>query len=303
MPNSEEIQNLTPFSVPVHEKIQNCSLHRDIFGRRLAELNPAHLADLLGRLAAHYWWLKADARGLNANVGLLRIIDGTYIKLPNNAVNWTAVSKDSCGIKLHVRIVVASADSVFPEKMIPSTGNVADSDAVNHIIDVDDALYVMDRGYAHKNKMGGWIQRNIHFLVRVRKNFRMVALRSYTPRNPMVTKNEKVSILTREKPLRYIEFKDGKGTVFHLLTNRLDLSGDEILGAYKNRWYIKLFFKWLKQHVKIDHLFSELPIGIWNQMFIALITVALTEIMRLTYQPKKTLWTFLVQYKSLNWRQ
>lgn len=52
-------------------------------------------------------------------------------------------------------------------------------------------------------------------------------------------------------------------------------------------------FKWLKQHVKLKYLFSHSPIGIWNQMFIALITVALAEIMRLTHQPKKTLWTFL----------
>ena len=94
---------------------------------------------------------------LNANVGLIRIIDGTYIKLPNNAANWTAISKDSCGIKLHVRIVVASPDSVFPEKMIPSRGNVADSDAVNHIIEADGSLYVMNRGYAHKTKsVVGW---------------------------------------------------------------------------------------------------------------------------------------------------
>ncbi|WP_391207726.1 IS4 family transposase [Psychrobacillus sp. L4] len=278
------------------------SISHSTIGRRLANLNTVHLADLLGRLAAHYWRLKRDAKGLNANVDLLRIIDGTYIKLPNNAANWTAISKDSCGIKLHVRIAVASSDSVFPEKMIPSTGNVADSDAVNHTIDADGALYVMDRGYAHKTKMGGWLQRNIHFLVRVRKTFRMETLRSYTPTNPSVRKNEKVSILTREEPLRYIEFIDDKGTVFHLITNRLDLSEDEILEAYKNRWYVELFFKWLKQHVKVNHLFSESPIGIWNQMFIALITVALTEIMRLTYQPTKTLWTFFstIQEFKLN---
>ncbi|MBO1912140.1 transposase, partial [Microvirga sp. 3-52] len=106
-----------------------------------------------------YWTLKGNAKGINSNVGPLRIIDGTYVKLPKNALNWTAISKDSCGIKLHVRVVVASANSIYPEKMIPSTGNVADSDAVNHIIDADGALYVMDREYAHKTKMGGWIER------------------------------------------------------------------------------------------------------------------------------------------------
>ncbi|WP_438311992.1 hypothetical protein [Sporosarcina sp. FA9] len=123
--------------------------------RGLINLYSADLSDLLSRLTQCYWKLNINAKELNANVSPLRIIEGTYIKLPKNALNWTAVAKDSAGIKLHFRIVAASLDSVFPEKMIPSTGNVADSDAINHIIDTDGALYVMNRGYAHKTKMGG----------------------------------------------------------------------------------------------------------------------------------------------------
>ncbi|MDW0115022.1 IS4 family transposase [Sporosarcina saromensis] len=234
---------------------------------------------------------KGVAKGINSNVGVLKIIDATYGKLPKNALNWTAVSKDSCGIKLHIRVALASANSVYPEKMIPSTGNIADSDAVNHIIDADGALYVMDRGYAHKTKMGGWMERGVQFLVRTRKNFRMETIKSETPTHDKVLRNELVSILTREEPLRYIEFVDDKGTHFHLVTNRLDLTEEEIMETYKNRWYIELFFKWLKQHVKIDHLFSTSPVGIWNQMYIALITVALAEILRLIHMPNRTLWT------------
>jgi hypothetical protein len=148
--------------------------------------------------------------------------------LPNSASNWTAISKVSSGIKLHVLVVAASSDSVFPEKVIPSTGNVADSDAVNHIIDADGALYVMDRGYAHKTKMGGWLERDVKLLVRVRKTFKIETLRSFTPTLPNVVKNEFVSILTCEEKLRYIEFVDQEGTSFHLITNRLDLSEEEV---------------------------------------------------------------------------
>ncbi|WP_445683468.1 transposase [Sporosarcina sp. FSL K6-6792] len=77
------------------------------------------------------------------------------------------------------------------------------------------------------------------------------------------------------------------------MTNRLDLSEAEILETYKNRWYIELFFKWIKQHLKVSHLFSHSPAGIWNQLFITLITFALIEIMRLIHQPKKSVWAFL----------
>ncbi|MDW0116239.1 IS4 family transposase [Sporosarcina thermotolerans] len=279
------------------KEIETDFISHSQISRRLIQLNTAHLVELFSRLAVLFWRIKGDTKGLNANVGPIRIIDGTYVKLPSDALSWTAVSKDSAGIKLHVRIVVASANSVYPEKMIPSTGNVADSDAVNHIIDADGALYIMDRGYAHKTKMGGWMERKVHFLVRAGKNFSMETLKSYAPTQENVLRNELVSILTREEPLRYIEFVDDKGTHFHLLTNRLDLSEEEIMEAYRNRCYIELFFKWLKQHVKIDHLFSKSPIGIWNQMYIALITVALTEIMRLIHLPKRTLWTLFSNLK------
>jgi len=274
------------------------SISHSQISRRLVELNTSDLADILGGLAQKYWTLQKNAKGLNSNVGILRIIDGTYVKLPNNASNWTAISKVSSGIKLHVRVVVASSDSVFPEKMIPSTGNVADSDAVNHIIDADGALYVMDRGYAHRTKMGGWMQRKVKFLVRVRKTFTKETLKAYTPTLPNVVKNELVSMKTRAEKLRYIEFVDSEGTPFHLITNCLDLSEQEILDTYKNRWYIELFFKWIKQHLKVSHLFSHSPTGIWNQMFATMITFALMEIMRLIHQPKKDVWTFLREFRQ-----
>jgi IS4 transposase len=83
-----------------------------------------------------------------------------------------------------------------------------------------------------------------------------------------------------------------------LITNRLDLSEEEILSTYKNRWYIELFFKWIKRHLKVSHLFSQSPAGIWNQMFTTMITYALVEIMRLIHQPKKSIWEFLSTFRQ-----
>lgn len=269
--------------------------------RRLATLDTQELVRILGQLTNAYWKLQRHATGMNPKVGLIRIIDGTYVKLPDSASGWTAISKVSSGIKLHIRIVVASANSVFPEKMIASTGNIADSDAVNYLIDKD-ALYVMDRGYAHKTKMGGWLERKIEFLVRIRKTFRMETVWTYEPTHPAVSRNELVSILTRPEILRYIEFKDAEGTTFHLLTNRLDLTEEEILETYKHRWYIELFFKWVKQHLKVNHLFSQSPKAIWNQMYITLITFAIIEILRLIHQPKTTLYAFLRRVRAYFFR-
>lgn len=283
------------------------SISASTLSRRLSTLNTSKLADILSRITHQYKLLKsAKAKGINYNVGLLRIIDSTHIKLPNSASSWTAVSKDSSGVKLHLRLAVASTDSVFPEKMVPSTANIADIDAVNYLIEPDNTLYVMDRGYAEKTKMGGWLERDINFLVRLKKTFRFETLRSYRSDLPNVTRYELVSIRTRPEKLKLIEFTDEEGTSYRLLTNKLDLSEQEILDTYKNRWYIELFFKWLKQHIKIDHLFSKSPIGIWNQLFIALITFGLLEIMRLLREPNREIWQFLKtirQYLMDSWEE
>ncbi|WP_438319174.1 transposase [Sporosarcina sp. FA9] len=131
------------------------------------------------------------------------------------------------------------------------------------------------------------MERDVQFLVRVRKTFKMETLKSYNPTHPKVTNNELVSILTREEPVRYIEFKDEEEIPFHLIKNRLDLTEEEIFDTYQNRWYLEFFFKWLKQHVKVSHLFSHSSAGIWNKMYIALITFAFAEIMRLIQHPNK----------------
>ncbi|MBS4219169.1 IS4 family transposase, partial [Bacillus sp. FJAT-49711] len=277
----------------IQNELKIGSISASQISRRLRSLDTAELSALLGRIAWKYWSIKSKAKGIHSNVGILRIIDSTFIKLPNQASDWTAVSKDSSGVKLHLCLAVASSDSVFPERMIPSTSNVADIDAVNHLIDCDDATYVMDRGYGEKTKIGGWLSRGVKFLVRVKKTFKVETLREYTPDVPNVTKHAKVSIRTRPERLKLVEFTDNEGTFFRILTNRLDLTEQEIMDTYKNRWFIEIFFKWLKQHIKVEHLFSHSPIGIWNQLFLSLITFGLLEILKLLKQPRKTAWQFL----------
>lgn len=86
-----------------------------------------------------------------------------------------------------------------------------------------------------ETKIGGWRERNIQFLLRVRKTFLVEFIRVYKSTLPHLKRNDLVSILTRKEICRYIELVDEEGTTFHLLTNRIDLSESEILETYKNR--------------------------------------------------------------------
>lgn len=242
----EEIERGIRSKPEVQKELGVTSISGSQLSRRLANLDTKSLASLLGLVAKQYWLLRGKAGGISANIGILKIIDSSHIKLPQNASTWTAVSKNSSGVKLHLRLAVSSATEIFPEKMMPSTSNIADSDVVNYLVDAEYATYVMDRGYGYKTKIGGWLERSVDFLVRVRHNFRYEVLRSRTPTLENVKRFDIVSILTRPERHQLLEFTDEEGTRYLLLTNRLDLNEEEILEMYKSRWYIEIFFRWLK---------------------------------------------------------
>lgn len=255
--------------------------------RRKNRLDTDELARILGRLAAIYRRKTVYRKGVSTRIGKLSIIDATSVTLSQHARHWTGVRQDYTGVKLHVRMVAASTDSVMADCAFASTGNVSDVEVVNHFMDSDrDTTYVMDRGYAEKSKIAGWIARDVKFVIRVKKNFNVETIEELPVSDPRVIRDEIVSIKTCSYLVRLIEFHDDEGTLFRLLTNRYDLSQQEIMETYKNRWMIELFFKWMKQHLDLAEIKTQTARGIWNDLFISLIAYALLEIQRLESFPK-----------------
>ena len=78
-----------------------------------------------------------------------------------------------------------------------------------------------------------------------------------------------------------VEVDDIKGNTLRLITNRFDLSADEISNIHRSRWTIELFFKWLKQHVEIKHFYGMSENALQNQIYIALIIYCLHVLIRL----------------------
>jgi|SRR5690625_5032533 len=89
------------------------------------------------------------------------------------------------------------------------------------------------------------------------------------------------------------------------MTTRWDLSAEQIMELYRHRWMIEIFFKWVKQHLKLPRIWSTKPQGMCNQIFLALAAYGLALILQLKSRTKKTLWAFLrlmraYMYKSYN---
>ncbi|MCT8136977.1 transposase [Anaerobacillus sp. CMMVII] len=193
---------------------------------------------------------------------------------------------------MHTRLSVVSPNVAFPDKILPSTGTVSDSESSDALIEENDTTYVMDRAYPSKKNLMDWQKREISFVVRIKKNLRLYTLQEFKPTHPSVIHDAKVLYGLSEIPIRYIEFLDEKGRSYRILTTRFDLTDLQVMEIYRNRWIIELFFKWIKQHLKLTKIWSTKPQGIWNQMFLALIAFGLSLIIKLQSGSTKTPWEF-----------
>jgi|SRR5699024_138069 len=134
----------------------------------------------------------------------------------------------------------------------------------------------------------------LFFVSRLKKNAITRTIESFQlPNDSSVTKDKMVYLGTTqnraENVFRLIEVFDTKGNTLRLITNRFDLSADEISDIYRSRWAIELFFKWLKQHVEIKHFYSMTENALQNQIYLALITYCLHVLIRLETKSKKSL--------------
>ena len=105
-----------------------------------------------------------------------------------------------------------------------------------------------------------------------------------------------------ENVFRLIETVDSKGNVIRLVTNRFDLSAEEIGHIYRSRWAIELFFKWLKQHVRIKTFFGTSEEAIQNQIFMALIAYCLLVLVQMETKAKQSILQLKRWLKSFLWK-
>lgn len=273
--------------------------------RRINNLPTEWLQKLFIKVIKKIHSLTHQSQGISKEIGRLNIVDSTEIRLPEQLCDWAFISKGHNAVKMHTRLVVVSPDVLYPDKIVPSTGTVSDFESSEHLIEESDATYVMDRGYPSRNNLMDWQSKNISFVVRITKLLRLYTLEEFEPTCPSVIQDAKVLYGISNTPVRYVEFIDEEGKTYRILTTRFDLSDQQVMEIYRNRWLIELFFKWIKQHLKLTKIWSTKPQGIWNQMFIALIAYLLSLIVKLQTESQKSPWEFfrLLQtylYKSVS---
>lgn len=224
----------------------------------------------------------------------ITIIDSSQIKLPSKAGEWAYCSKDSNTIKIHMKLASINETITYPKKVIYSTGMVDDKEVVIHLVTDKDTTYVMDRGYIHYHHFHLWQQENISFVARIKANSKLTMVRKRPiAADSLIKTDADVEVKdhsTQELfPLRLVEYQDDQKRPYRVVTNRRDLSAEEIADIYKRRWLIELFFKWIKQNLNTIKLYSYKQKAVWNQICITMIAYGLAELIRIQTKTTRSL--------------
>ncbi|RRJ64324.1 IS4 family transposase [Paenibacillus oralis] len=288
-------------SETLQESLELTSISASQISRKLPEIPTEWLESLFLDIMGKVKLLLPTA---TSKIGAVRIIDSTCIKLPANLAEWAHVNRTHTQIKIHVRVLALPTGQTLPEKAIPSTGNVSDVETVDLLVEDDSTIYVMDRGYIKYKQFDAWLKREVRFVNRINENNGVwhVEQELPIPSNTKITRDAIVrlgSAFRRTKQtLRLVEFRDEKDRKYRLVTSCFDLSATEIADIYRQRWLIELFFKWMKQHLRLVKLYSYEPQGVWNQIFLALITYAIAMHIQLSSGTSLSLWDVLQSVRN-----
>ena len=229
--------------------------------------------------------------------GNVYAFDSTTIPLCLSVFWWAKFRKKKGGVKAHV---LYDLESQVPAFFHISTASVYDSKAMKEIPYESGSYYVFDRGY---NAFKELFKIHLHesfFVVRAKKNlqYKCCKWRRRLPKNILtdaeIEFTEYNSYRKYPEQLRLVKFYDEEqGREFAFLTNAFHLTALEIANLYKNRWQIELFFKWLKQHLKIKKFWGTTENAVRIQISSAIIAYCLVAIVHHDLQLKRSTYEVL----------
>jgi IS4 transposase len=268
------------------------SIHASTIYRKIERL-PFHLLEeLREKIFKQIDDFHSKNHPVTSDIGKLSLLDSSQISLPKKA-DWAYVSKDKNSIKIHTRLAVLDENTTYPNKVIFSTGAVDDKEVALEMVTEKDTTHVMDRGYINYHHFHLWRMNGILFVARVKANSKLRIIKERTiEKNSAITLDADVEIKDPETEeffnLRLVEYKDDQNRPYRVVTNRFDLSPEEVAEIYKRRWLIELFFKWMKQNLQTIKLYSHKPQAVWNQICISFIAYGLVELIKIQTGTTKT---------------
>ena len=229
--------------------------------------------------------------------GKVYAFDSTTIPLCLSVFWWAKFRKKKGGVKAHV---LYDLEAQVPAFYHITTASVHDSRAMREIPYETDAYYIFDRAYNNFKELYR-IQRMESFsVVRAKTNlqYRCVKWKRRLPKNILTDAEIELTVYKSGKDypehLRLVRFYDEEqDREFMFLTNAMDLTAQQIADLYKNRWQIELFFRWLKQHLKIKKFWGTTENAVRIQISAAITAYCLVAIVQHDMKLKRSTYEVL----------
>ena len=225
-------------------------------------------------------------------------LDATTIDLCLSLFNWAPFRKTKAAIKLHTLLDLRGA---IPAFIHISDGKMHEVNVLDFLPIEAGAFYIMDRGYLDFERLYNMHQVGAFFVTRAKSNMNFRRVYSAPVNKDMGIICDQTICLngfykSKEYPeyLRRIRFKDAEtGQTLVFLTNNTALPATTIAALYKSRWQVELFFKWIKQHLRIKHFLGNSENAVKTQIWCAISTYVLIAIIKKELQLKASLYTLL----------
>ena len=215
----------------------------------------------------------------------LRIIDASIIPLCIKRFDWAKYRKSKGAVKLHLNL---DGDNLMPFDANLTDGKVHESRQMKNLCQESSVIYVMDRGFVdYKSLYSIELQGSI-FVTRIKSNaaYKRVQINLHEKdesilSDVMIELTGPVMKKSYPKRLRKVKYYDSETKkTYEFMTNDLQRNAQEIADIYKERWEVELFFKWIKQHLKIKSFWGTSMNAVYSQIWVALILTILLWINR-----------------------
>ena len=284
--NREGLRDLIVALEAHWRKLYHLGMGKSVTRSNLSKANELRDYRIFEDFAYH---LVAEARSKSTEKifgfdGHVYAFDSTTIDLCLEVFEWAKFRKHKGGIKIHT---LYDIEAQVPAFFHITTASTNDIKAMPEIPFEKGAYYIFDRGYNDFSNLFKIEQIEATFVVRAKKNlkFKQTSWKRRLPKNVLSDSTIEFTVYKSSKdypiPLRRVVYYDEEqGRTFVFLTNNFVLPAPIIAELYRNRWSVELFFKWLKQHLKIKKFWGTSENAVRIQIYCAIITYCLVVIVK-----------------------
>jgi len=230
--------------------------------------------------------------------GTVYALDSTMIDLCISLFPWARYKPDQHAVKVHTLLDLRGNIPTFI-RITPA--QLHDVHFLDHIVLEPGAFYVMDRGYLDFTRLHRWTLAGAFFVTRAKKNFQFRRLISHGADKLTGVQCDQTILLKwfysvqgypdRLRRIRFLDPQTQKRLVF--LTNNFSLPAHTIAELYRSRWQVELFFKWIKQHLRIKAFVGTSPNALKTQIWTAICAYVLVAVVRKKLGLDMSLYTIL----------